>query len=89
MKTLYEATVSNGTTTYLLVYSARLSRAALHAAVTKHAATMVKLTGDNQIHYADRAQDGATMGDWTIKYSGRTEREAKRDPHTWIGDLNI
>jgi hypothetical protein len=48
----------------------------------------VALTGTSDITFAKRAGDGATMGPWRIRWTGRTQREAANMGRLpWIGDL--
>jgi hypothetical protein len=76
--TLYEIAMSKGDTRYLLCYTNRRGRAALFDAVARDAAreAVKSLTGTDQIHFARRSADGATMGEWRIQFTGRTQREA-------------
>jgi hypothetical protein len=76
--TLYELTISNGERTYLICYSGRKSRSAIWDCVTRKGRVerIIALTGTEQITFARKASNGATMGGWAIRFSGRTEREA-------------
>lgn len=46
------------------------------AAVDRLHDAFVKPTGDNGITWATRAADGGRMGAWTIRFTGRTQRDA-------------
>lgn len=62
----------------LLGYTRRKSREGLWAVITREFVSkpLVKLTGDENIHFAKKASEGGFMGPWQIHFSGRTEREA-------------
>lgn len=77
-QTAYELTITHPDgRKFLVCYSCRQGREAIFDAVSNEdrVAAIVKLTGDGDIHFAPRAADGATMGDWSIRFSGRTQRE--------------
>lgn len=75
--TRYELVATSRDRKVLIGYTTRTNRRGIDALVCEenrvHA--IVKLTGTETIHFAKRAADGATMGDWTIRFSGRTQRE--------------
>jgi len=62
----------------LLVGYCAKGRNGLFKMVAKNGEDAVKYFGNgvDNIHFAKKAADGATMGDWVIKFSGRTQREA-------------
>ncbi len=62
---------------YLVSYSDRKSRDAIfHSVAAESRATrLIELTGDPQIRFGKRVADGATMGEWTVNFTGRTQRE--------------
>jgi hypothetical protein len=37
---------------------------------------IVARTGSDSIHFGKRAADGGTMGEWSIRFTGRTQRQA-------------
>ena len=77
--TKYELVAVNKTTGQkLLVGDTRKGRAGLFAMVQKNAADAVRIFGNgvDNIEFGTKVSDGATMGDWVIKFSGRTQREA-------------
>ena len=93
--TRYELVASRGTgpdrESYLIAYTSRNNRQGLWAAVTQESRVhkLIALTGDKEIHFAKRAGDGATMGEWTIRFSGRTQRECYIEGELpYIGDLD-
>ncbi len=73
--TLYELAAIKGEDRVLLSYCA-LSRTCLLAAVRKRAEFVCALTGAREITFGKHAADGAAMGEWAIRFTGRTEREA-------------
>ena len=73
--TLYELAVSRGESAYLVQYT-RKSRSALLHSCRKFGGQLVKLTGAESLVFAKRAADGATLEDWRIRYTGRTEHDA-------------
>jgi len=75
-RTAYELVITDGTDTYLVRYSSARSRRALLDNCRFSGQQLVNLTGREEIDYQKRAADGATMGDWRIYWSGRTQREA-------------
>lgn len=89
--TLYElAAVHPDGRRYLILYCQRRGRRGLLDAISTDRVRprLVALTGQDAIRWADRARDGATMGDWRIIWTGRTQRECIcADPLDWIGRL--
>lgn len=87
--TLYELVMERGAgePRYLLMYTNNRSRRILLESCRSHGETIAKLTNANRIVFAKKSGDGATVGGWRIHWSGRTQREAVRDPLPWIGDL--
>lgn len=75
--TRYELVATSGDRKVLLGYTTRNNRRGLWAVVTDESRVqaVIKLVGTESIHFAKRAADGATMGEWTIRFSGRTQRE--------------
>lgn len=79
-RTRYELAASHPDGRKVLIrYTARKGRRGLLDALTMDAARVCKVLGSDDIHWAKRAADGGTMGDWTVKFSGRTQREAILD----------
>lgn len=75
--TKYELAATNNTTgEKVLVGYTRKGRNGLFASITRHADAAVRFFGCEAITFAKRAADGATMGEWSIKFSGRTQRDA-------------
>jgi hypothetical protein len=74
--TLYELVASHPDgRRFLVAYCGRRGRRGIFTALAGRAAAMTALTGDDGIKFAARAADGGTMGAWTIRFSGRTQRE--------------
>jgi hypothetical protein len=74
--TRYELIAQNGNRRILVCYTSQTSRSGILSALRERAQDMARLTGADSVEFAPRAKDGATMGDWTIRLSGRTQREA-------------
>src|SRR3990167_3909294 len=75
--TLYELAVWHADgRKYLIAYTNRRVRDALFNAVCNRAEHMRRITGEASITFAKRAQDGATMGEWKVNWTGRTQRDA-------------
>lgn len=76
-RTRYELIATNADGRKVLVrYTSRVGRRGLYDALTQDAEQICQFFGTDSIHFGKRAADGATMGEWTIKFSGRTQREA-------------
>jgi hypothetical protein len=86
-RTLYELAAENGDQRYLIMYTSNKSRRMLLDCAREHGERLVPLTGHENIVFAKRAADGATMGEWRIRWTGRTQREAVSSKLPWIGDL--
>jgi len=76
-RTRYELIASHPDGRKLLIrYTARQGRRGLLDALTMDAARVCQVLGADDIHWGKRAADGGHMGEWTVKFSGRTQREA-------------
>lgn len=86
--TLYELVAHHPEHPVLLIaYCHGQSRARLLKACCRHGQALARLTGTDQLTFARRAHDGATMGAWSIAWTGRTKRDALHEgEHAWIGD---
>ena len=73
--TRYELAMIRGDDRILVCYTNRRGRAGIMDAVHSRATAMIWRTGTDRITFAKRAGDGATMGDWSIQFTGRTQRE--------------
>lgn len=62
---------------YLVIYTDRRSRAGLYSALVARLndGSLDRVLGSRVVDYAKRATDGATIGDWRIYFSGRTQRD--------------
>jgi hypothetical protein len=76
--TLYELAMIRGEERILIAYSQRKGRRDIFKAVAAdHRVRQVTArTGTDQIDFAKRTADGATMGGWAIRFTGRTQRDA-------------
>lgn len=74
----------------LVAYCSRKGRRDIWIAVTKNDSrreAIINLTGAKDIHFAKRSADGARMGDWLIKFSGRTQRDCQRSELPFVCDV--
>lgn len=62
----------------LVAYTPRRNRNGLFDACCdkRRVDYLMKLTGSDNLRFGKRVVDGATMGEWTVNFSGRTQREA-------------
>jgi hypothetical protein len=77
--TCYEIVAVRGDTRLLVCYSQSRSRNGLLAACRKRGQALIDhlwITPSDMLVAAPRAADGFTIGPWSIRYSGRTERDA-------------
>lgn len=87
--TRYELTGTNGTRTILICYSVRRGRHTLLEALRQHGAIVLALVGrDANFAWERPASRGARLGEWTFRFSGRTQREAIIEgEHPFVGAL--
>ena len=74
--TYYELAAILGDQRRLVAYTQRRSRSGMLAACRNRAVLLIALTGAENLQFGKRTVDGATMGDWQIRFTGRTERDA-------------
>ncbi len=74
--TRYELAMWCGDRKILIAYTPRRGWAGITAAIQSKADAIVAAAGADYIRFGKRASDGATLGDWTINFTGRTQREA-------------
>lgn len=85
-RTLYELIMTNGERRILLAYCSNRSRRTILDICRKHVERLKIITGSDDFTFAPVAMNGATLaGGWEVKWSGRTQLEAKTNPHAWIG----
>lgn len=62
---------------YLVIYTTRRSRAGLQDGLLARLedGSLDRVIGTREMTYGRRAADGVTMGDWRVRFSGRTQRE--------------
>ena len=88
-RTAYELIADNGVRNILVCYSTSRSRQSLWQIATKRAEHLASLTGTDVITFASRSADGATMGDWRIRWSGRTQIQALQEgAYPYVGSLH-
>ncbi len=78
--TLYELVATHTETgeRVLIAYARRRTRQGLwHAITGERLESVVRLCGTKTIDFAKRAADGAVMGVWHLKFSGRTARDCQ------------
>ena len=71
--TRYELILANRGDSYLVVYSSSRSRGVVFDSVHKWAQQIIAITGEDEMKMV---KGGATLGDWKVRWSGRTQREA-------------
>jgi len=74
--TRYELIATHPDGRKVLVGYTRKGRDGMLSMMRKNGEAWVKFSGCEDIHFARRVGDGATSGEWTINFSGRTQREA-------------
>jgi len=72
--TLYEIIIERDQERYLVQYASK-SRNAILRGLRKHGEAIAARFGGT-VTFAKCARDGAYVGDWHVRDSGRTEREA-------------
>lgn len=86
--TRYELIAERGETRVLIGYSMRMGRHALLTMAQKHGPALIAMMGigeDARIEFLKPAARGARIGEWLIRWSGRTQREAVLAELPWIG----
>jgi len=75
--TCYELAVKHSDgRAFLVGYCQSKSRQAIFNMARKVGPQLVKLTGTEKITFAEKARNGAVMGEWKIVWTGRTQRNA-------------
>ena len=86
--TLYELAITKGDQRFLIMYCGRQGRSTIWDCCQEHGLKLVALTGCENLTFAKLTRDGAMMGDWQIRFTGRTQRDAhSTNQLPWIGDL--
>lgn len=71
----------------LIAYS-RKGRRGIFSAVRNRGEAVAALCQSQEFAFAKRAADGATCGEWSIRFTGRTQRDAYVEGElTYVGDL--
>jgi hypothetical protein len=89
-QTKYELVASHPDGRRLLIrYTSRTGRNGLYDALAQDAERLCRVLGADDITWGKRSADGGTMGEWVLRFSGRTQREAIIDgEHTFYADLD-
>lgn len=76
--TLYELAMVRGDEKILVAYVQRKGRRDLWKAITnpKRIRKIVAKAGTEEITFRKKAGDGGQMGEWSLRFTGRTERDA-------------
>jgi hypothetical protein len=74
-RTLYELIVQRGDCKLLVGYTQK-TRDSLFKQARRVGESLVKITRSENITLAKKVGDGAVMGEWTLCWTGRTERDA-------------
>lgn len=90
--TKYELTISRDHQTFLLAYTMRHGRADLVRAIRNRGEMLLRvlaLAEDARFEFISTKQPKARLGDWTIEFTGRTQKDAicTRSEHSYIGSL--
>lgn len=89
--TRYELIAQKGDRRVLIAYCMRTGRHSILEAARKHGQALIDLMemDDNAtLEWLQPARLGAKIGDWSIRFSGRTQREAIGSELPWIGDTS-
>jgi hypothetical protein len=74
--TRYEVVGRNGDVTILAGYTSKKTRHGLLGMVRQHGEAWVEYANSTSLQFRGKAADGVQVGEWTITFSGRTQREA-------------
>jgi hypothetical protein len=86
--TRYEMAATKGDRSVLVCYASNRSRQAMHKYIQNRAEQLIKLTGATTMEFGSRVADGCMMGEWSIRFTGRTQRECILSTELpFIGDL--
>ena len=75
-RTRYELAMTRGGQKLLVCYTDQRGRPGIISAVQSRVSAMIWRTGVDRIDFAEFSDDGATMGEWSIRFTGRTQRQA-------------
>jgi len=75
-RTRYELAAIRGDQKILISYTSRPNRRGIWDSLYARAAAVVALTGVDIAKPAGKSSKGLIMGDWSIRFTGRTQREA-------------
>jgi hypothetical protein len=86
--TRYELAATRGDRSILICYASNRSRNAIFRYIQWKADPLTKLTGTTRVDFKTKAADGFMMGEWAIRFTGRTQRECiLSNELPFIGDL--
>jgi hypothetical protein len=74
--TRYEIAATRGTERVLIGYSARKGRRGILSMAQTNGEKFAEYFQVDALQFGKRATDGATAGEWTVNFSGRTQRDA-------------
>lgn len=86
--TRYELIAELGERRVLIAYCMRQGRHTLLTAAQKHGQALIDFMGigpEARIEFLKPASAGARIGEWRIRWSGRTQRDAVGSELPWIG----
>jgi hypothetical protein len=87
-RTAYELAAIRGDERVLLAYSCGRGRRDILNSCRKRAEAVVRLLGNAEITFGRTVADGATAGEWSIRFTGRTQRDAYVEGELpYVGDL--
>ncbi len=86
--TRYELVAANGSTQVLAGYTAQKSRNSIFKMIRQQGEAWQAFAKSDSFAFGKKASDGATLGAWTIRFSGRTQRDAYIGGELpWFADL--
>ena len=89
--TRYELIAEKDGVRVLISYCMRQGRHVLLKECQRHGEKLVAIMGlgeSAKIVFLKPAKLGARIGDWSVRFSGRTQREAVGSELPWIGDID-
>jgi hypothetical protein len=90
--TRYELAIAKGDQKFLVCYSMRTGRHAILKSLQQRSQAILgatNLSDEALLAWKTPAREGAMLGDWAVRFTGRTQREAiSAGELPWIGQLN-
>ena len=91
--TAYEVVAVRGDEQILIGYTTQHSRSGLLGMCRKNGERVIArlmLSTDSMLVPGKKASDGFALGDWQVRFSGRTQREAIIEGELpWVGDAAV